>query len=226
MEVGHTRAQCSSEKDRTGDCYRCWELGHPARECRVPVRCTVCKDKGLPHDHRVGGPTCKGCKPGKRGKTEEAGKKEEEPTKNKSSGKKPKVTSNLEVRNFEVRDGNKLIAGEVITQDPPKGKRLQKRKPEGTKILVKSDALRIIGVVTQEEPPKEQRPPKRKKEGDKALDKPTDTTVPMDLQEEAETLSPDPLKITDKEEIAEMAKKKADERVRRGEAAPPQSDSD
>ncbi|XP_024874944.1 uncharacterized protein LOC112456554 [Temnothorax curvispinosus] len=71
LEFEHTRATCRNEADRTGAYYRCGEDSHSARDCQVPVRCVVCLGKGLPHEHRIGGPSCKRCKQGKRDKAAE-----------------------------------------------------------------------------------------------------------------------------------------------------------
>nr|XP_012230111.1 PREDICTED: uncharacterized protein LOC105676641 [Linepithema humile] len=56
---GHVRVNCTSPSDRSGACYRCGSTGHIARDCEAPASCPVCRDKGLPHAHRVGGPACK-----------------------------------------------------------------------------------------------------------------------------------------------------------------------
>nr|XP_012218517.1 PREDICTED: uncharacterized protein LOC105669896 [Linepithema humile] len=64
---GHVRVNCTSSFGRSGACYRCGSTGHIARDCKAPASCPVCRDKGLPHAHRVGGSACKA--PSSRGRT-------------------------------------------------------------------------------------------------------------------------------------------------------------
>ncbi|TGZ51555.1 hypothetical protein DBV15_12612 [Temnothorax longispinosus] len=124
LELGHTRSTCHSDVDRTGAYYRCGNTGHPARECLAPVSCAVCQSKGMPHNHRVGGPICKGSKKRKGGgKTAEkqgpvtkptsqaptAGEGAESKTKPKST--KPKVVDNLTVKGFQVTQGGSFRRG-------------------------------------------------------------------------------------------------------------------
>lgn len=58
LERGHTRAQCRSEEDRSGRCYRCGGDGHLLKNCVAAPKCALCADRGKPADHRMGGPAC------------------------------------------------------------------------------------------------------------------------------------------------------------------------
>lgn len=44
---GHIKAQCRSEIDRSGDCYRCGRSGHLAIGCTNEVACAICYASGI-----------------------------------------------------------------------------------------------------------------------------------------------------------------------------------
>lgn len=67
LEGGHVRARCPNNTDRSGNCYRCGQDGDMAKDCMAPVLCVVCKDRGLPSNHRMGGKACAPVQKGKRG---------------------------------------------------------------------------------------------------------------------------------------------------------------
>lgn len=58
LEKGHTRANCRATVDRSHCCYRCGVAGHTAASCTAPAQCMVCRDRGVPANHRWGGPAC------------------------------------------------------------------------------------------------------------------------------------------------------------------------
>jgi len=62
-DMGHVRATCPSEADRTASCYRCGMRGHQARGCDAPVNCALCAESNRPANHRAGGPACRAPKP-------------------------------------------------------------------------------------------------------------------------------------------------------------------
>ncbi|KMQ91248.1 reverse transcriptase, partial [Lasius niger] len=67
LGVGHTRAQCKEEVDRSGLCYRCGQSGHKAAECSTKPQCPHCKGRGLKAEHRYGSKACAFSRPGKKG---------------------------------------------------------------------------------------------------------------------------------------------------------------
>ncbi|XP_026331299.1 mucin-19-like [Hyposmocoma kahamanoa] len=58
MGIGHTRALCPSNVDRSGLCFRCGQTGHSASECTAIPRCSVCTATRRPADHLMGGRSC------------------------------------------------------------------------------------------------------------------------------------------------------------------------
>lgn len=55
---GHARNSCQSEIDRGNTCYRCVIEVHNARKCTEKQSCTVCAEKGLDNQHRMGSLVC------------------------------------------------------------------------------------------------------------------------------------------------------------------------
>ncbi|XP_011684296.1 PREDICTED: uncharacterized protein LOC105447788 [Wasmannia auropunctata] len=58
LGIGHVRWKCLSEHDRSVHCFNCGGEDHIARECRRPASCPVCRERGLPHNHRAGSEVC------------------------------------------------------------------------------------------------------------------------------------------------------------------------
>lgn len=59
LKMGHVKAQCPNEEDRSGRCYACGQPGHIARACPgTTFTCPVCSDYGLPAGHRLGSKNC------------------------------------------------------------------------------------------------------------------------------------------------------------------------
>jgi len=56
--AGHISRGCPSDTDRSKCCFKCGALGHRMAECPNRTRCPVCKERGLPFNHRTGGPFC------------------------------------------------------------------------------------------------------------------------------------------------------------------------
>ncbi|XP_018364345.1 PREDICTED: uncharacterized protein LOC108762038 [Trachymyrmex cornetzi] len=57
--VGHTRANCLSQVDRSTWCFQCGGSdGHRVAGCRKPPNCPVCAGRGLPSGHRAGATEC------------------------------------------------------------------------------------------------------------------------------------------------------------------------
>ncbi|TGZ55450.1 hypothetical protein DBV15_12415 [Temnothorax longispinosus] len=67
LEEEHVRAQCRSEIDRSGECYRCGEPGYRAQNCAAPLRCSLCSKEGAPARHRAGSNACRPANKRKRG---------------------------------------------------------------------------------------------------------------------------------------------------------------
>lgn len=56
---GHVRANCRSESDRTGACFRCGLAGHSVRECGAGMpRCCICEEDHKDFRYRIGSPRC------------------------------------------------------------------------------------------------------------------------------------------------------------------------
>lgn len=59
LKIGHVKAQCPNEEDRSSRCYACGQPGHTARACPgTTFTCPVCSDYGLPAGHRLGSKKC------------------------------------------------------------------------------------------------------------------------------------------------------------------------
>ncbi|XP_018376310.1 PREDICTED: uncharacterized protein LOC108769691 [Trachymyrmex cornetzi] len=57
--VGHTRANCLSQVDRSTWCFQCGSSdGHKAAGCGKPPKCPMCAGRGLPSGHRAGAAEC------------------------------------------------------------------------------------------------------------------------------------------------------------------------
>ncbi|XP_018406277.1 PREDICTED: uncharacterized protein LOC108782493 [Cyphomyrmex costatus] len=69
LEMGHIRASCTCDADRSGVCYRCGVAGHLAASCLEAARCPSCAESGLSASHRIGSvPSCRTAKgPKKKG---------------------------------------------------------------------------------------------------------------------------------------------------------------
>lgn len=58
QEVGHVRAQCTSDIDRSADCFRCGQIGHKANQCSADPRCSLCLAAKKPAEHKLGSKSC------------------------------------------------------------------------------------------------------------------------------------------------------------------------
>nr|XP_032524318.1 uncharacterized protein LOC116775545 [Danaus plexippus plexippus] len=58
QEVGHTRATCPSEIDRSESCFRCGQPGHTSAQCENAPHCVLCAEKSKPANHSVGSKAC------------------------------------------------------------------------------------------------------------------------------------------------------------------------
>lgn len=65
LKIGHTKARCDSDKDKSGTCYNCGQKGHKAITCKRRARCVLCEEAGSGSDHKVGDPAA----PPSRGRT-------------------------------------------------------------------------------------------------------------------------------------------------------------
>lgn len=59
LEQGHVQAVCPNPVDRRSLCYRCSREGHLARDCNYAPQCIICKERGQPSAHKMGGKACK-----------------------------------------------------------------------------------------------------------------------------------------------------------------------
>ncbi|XP_026829648.1 uncharacterized protein LOC113562970 [Ooceraea biroi] len=58
LEVGHVARGCT-RPDRTAVCFRCSQPGHRATDCKAATpSCILCREAGLPAEHRVGSAQC------------------------------------------------------------------------------------------------------------------------------------------------------------------------
>ncbi|RLU14686.1 hypothetical protein DMN91_013071 [Ooceraea biroi] len=57
LEFGHVKLNCKNT-DHSDLCYRCGTTGHLARLCTALPCCFMCKTRGLPTGHRMGGQAC------------------------------------------------------------------------------------------------------------------------------------------------------------------------
>ncbi|XP_069362846.1 uncharacterized protein [Maniola hyperantus] len=58
LQIGHVRAVCTAEIDRSSECYRCGQAGHKAATCSAEPKCSLCSAAGKPANHRIGGGNC------------------------------------------------------------------------------------------------------------------------------------------------------------------------
>ncbi|CAG9562258.1 unnamed protein product [Danaus chrysippus] len=67
--IGHTRALCPCDAERTDLCFRCGKGGHKSTACEATKpHCAVCADSGRPADHIMAGRKCR--PPLKKGKAQ------------------------------------------------------------------------------------------------------------------------------------------------------------
>ncbi|XP_037890267.1 uncharacterized protein LOC119637898 [Glossina fuscipes] len=55
FEEGHMARNCKGQKDASECCLKCSEEGHRARDCTKNPCCGVCKEQSKPHDHSLAG---------------------------------------------------------------------------------------------------------------------------------------------------------------------------
>lgn len=58
LRIGHTKARCDDETDRSGLCYNCGQRGHKATLCKGRTKCVLCEEAKKQHNHRLGRPKC------------------------------------------------------------------------------------------------------------------------------------------------------------------------
>lgn len=58
LKIGHTKARCDSETNRSGLCYNCGQGEHKAIECKLRTKCILCDEASKVSNHRIGGPCC------------------------------------------------------------------------------------------------------------------------------------------------------------------------
>jgi len=59
LALGHVRTKCPSLVDRSQACHNCGVEGHVARNCRAPLNCPVCVERGFDSKHRAGSDGCR-----------------------------------------------------------------------------------------------------------------------------------------------------------------------
>lgn len=57
-EYGHLAVNCKAARNLIGACYRCGLPGHNARGCLEKPRCVICAEKGIDDQQRLGSSTC------------------------------------------------------------------------------------------------------------------------------------------------------------------------
>lgn len=121
LEIGHTRQRCTGP-DRSDYCYRCGGQGHLAAKCTGTPSCVLCRARGTPSVHRMGGPACPSTKPpGKKGGAKSGGAQQQRSTP-KEKKVAPSSSKTKEARQFPPTKGGSKKASKV------KGKGLQGRK--------------------------------------------------------------------------------------------------
>ncbi|XP_037889790.1 uncharacterized protein LOC119637666 [Glossina fuscipes] len=58
FEAGHIARNCKGKTDRSKCCLKCSEKGHRARDCNKSPCCGICKEQDKPHDHPMAGRNC------------------------------------------------------------------------------------------------------------------------------------------------------------------------
>lgn len=56
--MGHTKARCDAELDRSDLCCNCGQKGHKATNCKEKTKCVLCEEADRPCNHRLGEPRC------------------------------------------------------------------------------------------------------------------------------------------------------------------------